>query len=115
MYTVPYPATYFTWPHLSGSETGPYPKTYSRAKECNEGAREVRLQKGPRGWGLKDSTYSPKWTEKIGFVKKKILVEIFDCKVQKSGVHVVNDYADTGFFIDFSLDTEIYIFLNSCY
>ena len=49
MYTVPYPATYFTWPHLSGSETGPYPKTYSRAKECNEGAREVRLQKGPRG------------------------------------------------------------------
>ena len=42
---------------------------------------------------------------------KNVFAEIFDCKVLKSGVCVVKDYAE---ILDF-LDTEIFIFLNNDY
>ena len=55
---------------------------------------------------LKDSTYRPHMTRKK-LLRKLFHFSRFDCKVQISGVSIINDHADTQFF---SLDTAVFKF-----
>ena len=49
---------------------------------------------------LKSSTWAPYEQAKMVSRNFSFFVEIFDCKVRKLGVRVVNDYADTRFFLN---------------
>ena len=62
---------------------------------------------------FRPSHLGPIWIVKNGFANFFVFAKIFDCKVRKSGVRIVNTRRTRNFF--FTVDMDIFIFLNYCY